>query len=245
MSKNVVTGVFFNNKKDPQRDIFQNSGFEYIKDWYNCIQVLKLNAIIFHDNLCDSIVKKYQTDRVKFVYDSGFKEQSYCACDYRWILYSKYFEENKYDSIFATDISDVLIKRDPFKEPLDKNKIYIGREHSPSIIKKNKWCKKLYSYVYGSNFKYWDNQILNCGIVGGSYDSFMRIANGMRSEIERINPDPKECKRNKVPYMIDMAVLANVAYGLFKEKDIVSGWPVHSLYKRYESDRDDVWFIHK
>jgi hypothetical protein len=43
---------------------------------------------------------------------------------------------------------------------------------------------------------------------------------------------------------LNMAVFNYVVHQHFKRR-AVTGAPVHSVFKNYENDRRDVWFIHK
>jgi hypothetical protein len=246
--KDVIATVFFSGKVDPQRGRKHVGGFSYIERWYNCVKKLGINAIIFHDNLSDEVASTYATDKIKFIEEDEFNRQKLCAADYRWVLYSKYFSKNKFDRIFVTDCNDVIVRNNPFSI-VEPDKIYIGVEHGDKkkglndIIKNSWWCRGVYSYAY-PDFPYWERKVLNCGIVGGEYDMFMGQVSRMSSEIIRIDPDPKECAKRRIPFTVDMAVLSFVGYTNFDGK-IVSGAPLHSRYKLYEEKRDDVCLIHK
>jgi hypothetical protein len=246
--RDVIATVFFSSKIDPQRFVKYSPNFDYIEKWYNCVKELDVDVIIFHDALSDELVQEKETDNIKFVKVIEFNSQAFCAADYRWVLYSNYFSNNFYEKIFVTDCSDVLINKSPF-EFIDEDNIYIGVECSSvekglvDVIGESPWCRGVYSYAY-KDFPYWDKKILNCGIVGGCHNNFMKLVNAMKDEIIRIDPSEEECSLIKIPYTIDMAVLAYVSYGFFDGK-IVSGEPLHSKYKFYEIDRKDVYFIHK
>jgi hypothetical protein len=239
----VVVTVFFNSKPDPQRNKRHSSNFQYLNNWYQGVKKLGLNAVIFHDNLSKEIIEEYQTDKIKFFYDEGFKDQPFSASNYRWALYHNYLMENKHAKVFATDSSDVLVKQNPFPDMVN-GKIYIGAEVRPMIIKKSEWCKRVYSNAY-PKFKFWDRRLLNAGLVGGTYDDFMKLVEKIKSEHLRINMTRARCKKKKVPFTIDMPVLNHSAYTVFDESEIVSDEPVHSIYKKYQRNREDVWFVHK
>ena len=44
----------------------KNNSFTYIKDWYLSIEKNNLNAVLFHDDLSNDFVDKYQTSKIKF-----------------------------------------------------------------------------------------------------------------------------------------------------------------------------------
>lgn len=248
IQNNVIATVFFSGKIDPQRNIKYSSDFDYVERWYSCVRDLDMNAVIFHDCLADDVVGCFSTEKIKFVKVDSYRHQNFCAADYRWILYYDYFMSNKFDNIFVTDCNDVIVKCPPF-HLIKENQICIGEECDvPSlglvnVIGKSPWCRGVYSYAY-ANFHYWDRGILNCGIVGAKYNDFIFFVGKMKSEILRINPQKSDCDELGIPFTIDMAVLSYVAYTYFDGR-IISGFPLHSDYKKYQLDRSDVCLIHK
>lgn len=52
------------------------------------------------------------------------------------------------------------------------------------------------------------------------------------------------CRKANQDINVNMAALNYIVYNSFQNK-IITGAPVHSLYKRLEVKRRDVWFVHK
>ena len=214
---NIITSCFFTSKKDPQSydyksgktarpDRFQNN-IDPIKAWYDSIVNLDLNAILFYDDFDDEIVSKYSNDNIKFIKDTTYKEQPFSAIEHRWILYKKYFSENHYDNIIATDCTDVVVKNDPFSDIkfiLNQDSFFIGKENNPKSNRLSYWMMDQFNYCYENdkevNDMVLDQPVMNCGIVGGNYENFITIATLMSDEILRINPKEEECKARKMSF---------------------------------------------
>lgn len=249
----IITSCFFTTKNDPQRNFrLPTSTFDPIKNWYNSIMEVGLKAILFYDILDDEIVNTYSNENVKFIKDESYTEQSFCAADHRWTLYKEYFKNNFYDNIFATDCTDVLVKLNPFNDIkflINRDNFFIGREYSPPTNWLNDWMVSQLNYCYPNDpdiitFVY-PERVLNCGIVGGTYENFMKIASLMSDEILRINPTPESCRQKNIQFTIDMGVMNYIGYKHLGGENIISDEPVHSAFKLYQETRDDVWFIHK
>ena len=84
----------------PQND------FGYIKDWYESIIRVGENAVVFHDHLSEEFTSQYQTDKIKFI---EVEQSVYSNLDYRHFCFRNFLQENKFDFVVHTDISDVTI----------------------------------------------------------------------------------------------------------------------------------------
>ena len=114
-NENVIMTTYFCNKNDPQRPKRAPcNDFQYIKPWYNSIKKLGLNGVIFHDGMDETFIKKYQNDKIKFVYvDSNSYEFS--LNDLRYFVYLDYIKKHKnIENIFMTDGNDVIVVKNPF-----------------------------------------------------------------------------------------------------------------------------------
>lgn len=84
-------------------------------------------------------------------------------------------------------------------------------------------------------------KILNCGITGGRRDMMLKLLSRMTEVLQ----DPAlSVRKKKEDINLNMASLNYIVYTEFVGK-LVVGSPVHSVYKRFETRRKDVWFIHK
>lgn len=261
MTKNIITSVFFTGKKDPQaekevaRSAYLPATISPIKAWYDSAISLgsDVEIILFHDGLPAELIDTYTRDNFTFIEDPTFNTQTFPASNHRWTLYSKHFKNYKCDNIFATDCTDVLIKNNPFTDSYyidNRDKWFIGAEYRPRYSRWSRWMRRKFGYAYRGHpaigeYDILNKPILNCGLVGGSYNNFMKLATAMSEELIRINPTPECCRRALTSFTVDMPVLNYVGYALLGADNILSDEPIHSQYRMEQVDREDVWFIHK
>lgn len=215
----------------------QNDFFPYIEKWYNSILKNKLNAVLFHDDLSADFVKKYETDKIKFHKVGDF---IYSNNDYRFFCFRNFLEENKFDFVFHTDASDVVVVQDP-SELFEKFKDFsffackdsIPLKHFPylDVHKKYDWEDFFRCYL---NNDTWD--LINMGVVGGRYEDMLQFYNKFcETRIKMGDPN----------FNSDMWVLQYLLRVVFQHKSFMMGDPVCSEFKKYENKREDVYFIHK
>ena len=121
----LLTGVYDVNRNEN----LESNNFETIKAWYNSILKLDLNAIIFHNNFSEKTVELYETNKIKFLqvkYDTSYNPNIY-----RYFLYKFFLEKHKKNiaNVFVTDITDVEVINNPFKQKLFVENTEIGRAH--------------------------------------------------------------------------------------------------------------------
>ncbi|KAF4715730.1 hypothetical protein FOZ63_008638 [Perkinsus olseni] len=89
-----------------------------------------------------------------------------------------------------------------------------------------------------------DKRIFNCGILGGTPRLLLRLFDRMLEVIE--DPDLRIRKESRdTEVNVNMPALNWVLFTSYSPEAIQSDQPVHSRYKSWESDRTDVWFVHK
>jgi hypothetical protein len=215
----------------------QKDYFPYIEKWYNSILDKNLNAVLFYDGLSDDFVSKYETDKIKFQKVGGFE---YSNNDYRFFCFRNYLEKNKFDTVFHTDASDVVVVKNP--EPLVKGlKKYSYFTCKDSIpLSEFPYLKVHQEFNWEDNIKFilnnnsWD--LINMGVVGGSYEDMLLFYESFCDvRIRMGNPE----------FNADMWILQYLLRSVFSEKEFLSGYPVCSEFKKYENNREDVYFIHK
>ena len=236
-TENVIMTTYFCNKKDPQRPKRAPcNDFQYIEPWYNSIKKLGLNGVVFHDGMDDTFIKRYQNDKIKFVYvDSNSYE--YSLNDLRYFVYLDYIKKYKnIENVFMTDGNDVTVVKSPFNK---FNKICVGNE--PVKITNSSWMKKkIKRFNYNNNKKFTFNkfnQIYNAGILGGRRNDVLKFLENMVDIFE--NFDEEQKREN-----LNMIVFNYVVYKVFNE-NVISGFPLNSVYKKFQNNRKDVCFIHK
>ena len=75
-----------------------------------------LQGIIFHNNFSEKTCQLHQSDHIQFVkieYNNQFNPNVF-----RYILYAQFFKKyaHQVKNIFFTDVSDVVVLKDPFSD---------------------------------------------------------------------------------------------------------------------------------
>jgi hypothetical protein len=234
----VVMTTYFCGLNDSHKNyISPCNDIRYIGNWYFSMKQLKLNGVIFHNNLSKEFVKKYTTDYIKFVKVDSSKFQN-SLNDERFIIYYKYLLKHKnIKNIFMTDGNDITVVKDPFMY-LKKfsNKILVGSEED-DIDNKLDWfikpCLDINIRNYLIQIK--DNTILNAGIIGGKRKNILNFLKKISNYF--LNNPNKECN-------INMHLVNYILYKDFKDT-IKYGGKLNSRFKFYENFRKDIYFIHK
>lgn len=245
----VIFTSYFSLKKHPndpndrwvigrQADgrIAQND-FKYIESWYNSVNDLCLEGRIFYDNLSDEFLERYTTDKIKFI---KVRPSDYSNNDWRFFCYRNFLEENKFDNIFLTDGSDVIVVKDPSKiissfPSTDlfvcKDSMFLSEFNYLELHKQARWDDYVLFCIMASR---WD--LINMGVIGGNYDNIMSFLNQFcETRIKLGTPE----------FNSDMWIGQYVFRKLLADKNILIGEPFTSIFKQYEIDRKDVYFIHK
>jgi hypothetical protein len=231
----IIT-TYFTAEKDPQRpNVWANDDFSIIEKFYDGILKHQLNCLILIDNSSDDFIKKYETDKIKFLRcdSSGLN-----MVDIRWKLYANLLKlRTDIDRVFFVDVSDVLILKNPFNF-IEPGKIYCGDEDS--INMKNQWMMDRYfllnqSTIINKLANYANKQVLNAGVLGGERLVIMGIAEKMANLLEI---------SNVTSTTVDMCTFNHVLYMDYKDK-LVHGLPVNTVFKTYDFDNKEAWFCHK
>ena len=230
--KNVIMTTYFCNKKDPQRlSKAPCNDFKYIKPWYTSVKKLGLNGIIFHDGLSENFIRKYETNKIKFIYKKT--HQVFSLNDYRYFIYLDYINEHpEIENIFMTDGNDVTVVNDPFTFIKPRN-IYVGSE-----IKGDKMyvLDKLNNInANKNNNKLKLDTIYNAGILGGNRENVIKFIKKMIYIFNLVDNKNKDKNNNMAVFNITSE----------NTKNIITGAPLHSDFKEFQNNRKDVYFIHK
>ena len=255
----VILTSYFSKKKHPnalsdahvigrQADGYVKSNdISYIKKWYDSINSLSLNGVIFHDNLSEEFVDEYTTESVSFV---GVGDSPYSNNDYRFFCFRDYLAGNEFDWVFHADVSDVVIVKNPanlisahsdYKLFACSNAPYKLHEFGDFLAfhKLMKW-DNYFDFVVSPE---WD--LINMGVVGGRYEDMLDFYKSFCEVRE-------ECTQNLAlyphcgPYFnSNMWICQYLFRSVFADYPALIGEPVTSEFKKYQNDREDVWFIHK
>lgn len=237
----LVSGVYDVNRNE----IIENNDFTIIENWYNSVINNGLRGVVFHNGLSEETVEKYQNDNIQF--EKIDKSPVYNPNVYRYFVYKKFLSNNlaKIESVFVTDIADVTICKNPFKDDIfssNAEKIFCGDE--PKMLQ-NDWMHDHSTHfrnnipgysVYEDHHK--DSPLLNCGIIGGRKKLMLELLENLCDTHQQYN------QKNTTPYTGDMGAFNYVMRTGFNGR-IVHGEPVNTVFKAYQNDRTDCWFRHK
>ncbi len=238
----LLTGVYDVNRNE----LLKNDDFQIINEWYSSVLSLDLNAIIFHNTFSDKTVADYQNEHISFIkvdYDGKLN-----ANVQRYIIYRDFVNQNfdKIKNIFVTDISDVVLVKNPFLQPLFLHhkslKLFCGDE--PKTLA-NEWMQEHSTHLRNciedfGNYeeKYRNETLLNCGIIGGS----VVLMQNLLEQLSTIHQT--HTIHNKTAYTGDMGAFNYVMRTAFHDS-IIHGSPINTQFKNYEIERTDCWFRHK
>lgn len=232
---NIIFTTYFTSRKNPQRDKFvAKNAIGYMKSFYDSINELKLDCVIFHDELSDSFIDKYSTEKIKFNKVDMNKYNRSSLNDLRFYYYLDYINEHPdIEKVFMTDISDVVVNINPFDYITDDN-LYIGLDRDRTL--EHYFMKDKIIKAYGCFSRYEcikSNKTLNAGIIGGNITTIKFFLKELINEFRFAN---KVVNAN-------MPSVNYVAYKFFDEK-ITTGYPLCSKFCANEI-RKDVYFKHK
>lgn len=254
----IVTTYFSSDIGNYKGRTVPNNDFKYISPWYNSVLNLNLNGVIFHDGLSNEFIQKYTTNNIIFIYNDP-EEFLYSKNDQRFLIYYNFLKYHKnIRNIFMTDGNDVIVKNNPFNYIINNNKkhnkdfFYVGSEFRRKL-KDNNFTKfnfsRINKYIKNPNKQFKiktfdknkDNILYNAGILGGSRNNMLYFLRLMKEKfIRTFRYMSKELHDRN----INMIVFNYVIYDLLDSNKIVSGYPLHSRFTRYEKI-DDVIFSHK
>ncbi len=237
----LITGIYDVNRNE----ILKNNDFGIIQKWYNSVIKLQLNAIVFHNTFSKETVEKYTNEHIQFIeieYDKRLNTNVF-----RYFLYQDYINKNvqKISDLFVTDITDVEVVNNPFESTLfEENPDYLFCGDEPEILD-NEWMRNHNTHLrnlmpefiaYEESNKY--KTLLNCGVIGSNISVMKLLFDKM------IAMHKAYSYSNTTNYTLDMGVFNYVAQTSFANK-MFHGEPVNTVFKKYESHRNDCWFRHK
>ena len=246
--KGIILTSYFSAKQHPQLGdphiegvgndgrVWQND-LAYIKRWYDSINDLKLDGVIFHDNLSDDFVEQYTTPHVSF---ERVQTSDYSNNDWRFFCFRDFLHNKEFDWVFHTDGSDVTVIQDPtgliekyseYDYFACKDTFLLSEFPYLNFHRHFNWDNFM---VFAMNQVQWD--LINMGVVGGRYEKMLEFYEKF-CEV-RIKMGQPEVNS-------DMWILQYLMRNQIEHNGILIGAPVTSVYKGYEKDRKDVYFIHK
>lgn len=256
--KEVLFSCYFVKKENPQTGEIQGeANFDYIKEWYESVKKLNIDAIIIHDGIDDRFIKDYETDKIQF---RRFYAGNHPLIDERWITFYMFIKATTIEKAFFTDIGDVILTKSPFELISSQNQLFIGRDNA-NKIRLSGWILnevEKFKLETGENppKSFYYQALYNVGIVGGNRKVSLFVLSKVIDYI--LKSSPKTYKEMtvfnvvihkyffpKLSYHPEEKILVNPKNDPHaSHKHLVSGYPLNSLFKGSEYD-SDAYFIHK
>jgi hypothetical protein len=236
-----ITGVYDVNRNNT----LAANDYTLVQAWAESITNLGLNGVLFHNNFTEETCEKYQNECISFVkieHNPQFNPNVY-----RYLIYRDFLKNNAQaiDSLFVTDVADVVAISNPFVQPLfleHPDGLFCGDEPKPL---RNDWMldhaahlrAKITDYAsYETQFE--AATLLNCGIIGGKIGTMQPFIEQLSEIHERYNYD------NKTAYTGDMGAFNYLVRTQYNQQ-LFHGTPVNTVFKEYQTHRTDCWFRHK
>ena len=226
---NHLVSFYLTSKPDPQRgDVWQFDKFDEISDtWYESAwqHINKLSVKIFTDFSAD----RYDGD--KFILTHP-EDSPLSLNDWRYVALQYWLDGIPDDDwVLMTDISDVEFFKDPYEYMNDPDAIYIGS--NDTWREKPKFHKKLYDVISKSIADEWmDNPVINPGILGGKAKTLRKFVSHFA-----------ELLNHTRAYNSNMVMANRLAY--FYDYKIITGYPLHTKFKKHESADSGAYIRHK
>lgn len=242
----MVLTSYFTTIKDWQRGKFAKATFDKIKKLYQTTVRNGLSVSVIYDNLPADFIERYSSDRFNFIQvDKTRFDKRYGVNDVRYFFFEELVRKNTdWKFVFIVDAFDVKSGMNPCPG-IRPNTIYVGGEQDR--LKGHPWMKARFSKMGGKYYSWYTSKvvpkmkILNCGLTGGHRDMMLKLLVRMTEVLS----DPLLAIRKKTEDInLNMAALNYILYTEFEGK-YTYGAPMHSVYKRFEAKRKDVWWIHK
>ncbi|MBC8154131.1 MAG: hypothetical protein H7Z72_14605 [Bacteroidetes bacterium] len=236
-----ITGVYDVNRNNT----LLGDDYSLVSDWADSVAALQLQGVIFHNNFTEATCAARQNQHLTFVrvdYDTRFNPNVYRYFVYRDFLRA---QAEQLESLFVTDVSDVVALQNPFVQPLfraNPNTLFCGDE--PTRLA-NDWMQAHATHLRRQIADYADYEeafgqrtLLNCGIFGGNMVVMVPFIEKLCFIHQHYNSD------NQTAYTGDMGAFNYLARTQFNER-LRHGSPVNTVFKAYQHDRSDCWFRHK
>jgi hypothetical protein len=219
--------------------------FSLVQDWADSIAALGIEGILFHNNLSERTCQTYANTYLTFIrisHDPRFNPNVY-----RYLLYRGYLRTHaqEIESLFVTDVSDVVVVNNPFVQPLfraNPGTVFCGDE---PICLDNDWMRAHATHLRQNIGDYAHYEaafaaapLLNCGIIGGDIQVMQELMEALAHLHETYNHN------NQTAYTGDMGAFNYLLRTRFADR-LLHGPPVNTVFKGYEVDREDCWFRHK
>ena len=245
-SENIVLACHIAGVYDVNRSTtLEHDRYALVQEWAESIAALGMQGVIFHNNFSEDTYEKYSNENISFIkieYDEKWNPNVF-----RYFIYRDFLLNfaSTIKSVFVTDVSDVVVIQNPFTSKLfreNPDKLFCGDE--PKVLD-NDWMNDHSTHLRNqiSDYaeyekKFAESTLLNCGIIGGSTDVMNEFLKELCFVHEHFNVN------NETSYTGDMGAFNYIARTHFNN-NLIHGSHVNTVFKEYESAREDCWFRHK
>ena len=244
--RNVVFTSYFTSTEDSQRHRrIKPDKFEYMKEWTLSLRNLRMEAVVFHDELDSRFQHRISQfySNITFEYVPSLQHRS--TNDARFYAYLKYLKHHpEIDRVLLTDISDVRFQFNPFElMSLLGNWLYIGTDIDIfPTMKTMQWiherlrgCFGNYSIDEGDLKDLMElDTVYNAGTIGGSREMLLAALSRI---VEYLNLTPTQLNCN----------MPAVNFAIHKHfyDTVFTGYPLSSRFLRRQASPKGVYIIHK
>ena len=245
-SENIILACHIAGVYDVNRSTtLEHDDYALVQKWAESIQALGLQGVLFHNNFSEETCEKYSNENISFIkieYNEKWNPNVF-----RYFIYHNFLLTfaSIIKSVFVTDVSDVVVVRNPFETFLfqeNRDKLFCGDE--PKVLD-NDWMNNHSTHLRNqiADYSEYENKfasdtLLNCGIIGGSLDVMHEFLKELCFIHEHFNIN------NETAYTGDMGAFNYIARTHFNN-NLIHGAPVNTVFKEYESARMECWFRHK
>mmetsp|Transcript_1741 Transcript_1741/g.5608 ORF Transcript_1741/g.5608 Transcript_1741/m.5608 type:complete len:782 (-) Transcript_1741:43-2388(-) len=242
----MIMTTYFTTKKDWQRGKYAKASFSKFQKLYQTSLRLGMNVTVVYDNLPEELIRRYSCARFHFAQvNLADFDRRYGVNDVRYFFFDRLVRAHPdWGAVFIVDAFDVRVGMNPCPG-LKEGMLYVG--HEQDRLKKHPWMKARFQKMGGKYNEWYKTKvsdkmkILNCGITGGRRDVMVKFLTRM---VEVLSDPALAVRQKKEDINLNMASLNYIVYTDFAGR-FAGNTPVHSFYKRFETKRKDVWFIHK
>ena len=245
-SKNLILACHFTGIYDVNRNnVLPDDNYNLVKDWAESVARLGLKGVVFHNNFTEETCQKYQNEFVSFTRVTH--NTAHNPNVYRYFLYNDFIKKHaqNIENLFVTDVSDVVVVKNPFTEPLfvqNADALFCGDEpktlDNPWMIDHATHLRNNIADYAQYEAQYKQETLLNCGIIGGNIGVMQPFMAQLWELHQLYNHN------NKTAYTGDMGAFNYLVRTQFNS-NLRHGEPVNTVFKAYQNDRTDCWFRHK
>jgi hypothetical protein len=220
--------------------------FGYMAGWHRSVDRLGLEAVIVHDELSPGFVARHETARIRFERTAS---GPWSTNDARFFAYREHLAGHPAPLVFLTDLSDVVVMRDPFPTLASLGvRLALGDEvYPPPIghtIGRHRWLRhhieatrtgatdEVAEFFSGERL---DLPTLNAGVIGGDGSAVSELLDRFVDLRERLGAPERNLNMPLINYLVHRDFAGRFHHGA----------PITSRFKAGEWWRRDVCFVHK